>query len=124
MEIIGVISIGIVALFFFLILSNNFKKILGILFVLVFIIRQCNLHNSDKNGVTIEQKVKPIKNSTSIQEIKLPKYNHKLNYKEKDTYIQKRSNGYSRTYYRGPRGGCYYINSNGNKTYVDRSLCN
>ena len=30
----------------------------------------------------------------------------------------------SRTYYRGPRGGCYYINSNGNKTYVSRSLCN
>ena len=29
----------------------------------------------------------------------------------------------SRTYIRGPRGGCYYINSNGNKTYVDRSLC-
>ncbi|WP_420400824.1 hypothetical protein [Flagellimonas sp.] len=31
---------------------------------------------------------------------------------------------YSRRYYRGPRGGCYYINSNGNKTYVARSLCN
>ncbi len=30
----------------------------------------------------------------------------------------------SRQYIRGPRGGCYYINSNGNKTYVDRSLCN
>ena len=30
----------------------------------------------------------------------------------------------SRTYIRGPRGGCYYINRNGNKTYVDRSLCN
>ena len=30
----------------------------------------------------------------------------------------------SRNYIRGPRGGCYYINSNGNKTYVDRSLCN
>lgn len=29
-----------------------------------------------------------------------------------------------RTYIRGPRGGCYYINSSGNKTYVDRSLCN
>lgn len=29
-----------------------------------------------------------------------------------------------RTYYRGPRGGCYYINSNGNKTYVARSMCN
>jgi hypothetical protein len=27
-------------------------------------------------------------------------------------------------YIRGPRGGCYYINSNGNKVYVDRSLCN
>ncbi len=26
-------------------------------------------------------------------------------------------------YYLGPRGGCYYINSNGNKTYVDRSYC-
>ncbi|WP_405199368.1 hypothetical protein [Christiangramia sp. LLG6405-1] len=23
----------------------------------------------------------------------------------------------------GPEGGCYYINSNGNKTYVDRSEC-
>ncbi|WP_109853325.1 hypothetical protein [Aquimarina sp. AU58] len=30
----------------------------------------------------------------------------------------------TRTYYRGPRGGCYYINSNGNKTYVARSMCN
>lgn len=30
----------------------------------------------------------------------------------------------SRKYIRGPRGGCYYINGNGNKTYVDRSLCN
>lgn len=30
----------------------------------------------------------------------------------------------SRTYIRGPRGGCYYINSNGGKTYVDRSMCN
>lgn len=25
--------------------------------------------------------------------------------------------------YKGPEGGCYYINSNGNKTYVDKSLC-
>lgn len=23
----------------------------------------------------------------------------------------------------GPQGGCYYINSNGNQTYVDRSEC-
>ncbi|WP_143032251.1 hypothetical protein [Tenacibaculum sp. MAR_2009_124] len=25
--------------------------------------------------------------------------------------------------YTGPRGGCYYYNSNENKTYVDRSEC-
>lgn len=29
-----------------------------------------------------------------------------------------------KTYYRGPRGGCYYISPNGRKSYVDRSLCN
>lgn len=29
-----------------------------------------------------------------------------------------------RTYIRGPRGGCYYLNSSGKKTYVDRGLCN
>jgi len=29
----------------------------------------------------------------------------------------------SRLYITGPRGGCYYINGNGNKTYVDRSMC-
>ncbi|MFD2920413.1 SH3 domain-containing protein [Terrimonas rubra] len=28
-----------------------------------------------------------------------------------------------RKYYTGPRGGCYFINSNGNKQYVDRSYC-
>lgn len=35
-----------------------------------------------------------------------------------------KSSSSSRNYIRGPRGGCYYINSNGNKTYVDRSTCN
>ncbi|MDQ3220524.1 MAG: hypothetical protein M3Q26_07230 [Acidobacteriota bacterium] len=29
----------------------------------------------------------------------------------------------SSRYIRGSRGGCYYLNSKGNKTYVDRSLC-
>lgn len=28
-----------------------------------------------------------------------------------------------RIYYTGRRGGCYYINGNGNKVYVDRSYC-
>ncbi|HLP97812.1 MAG TPA: hypothetical protein VK149_05155 [Sideroxyarcus sp.] len=27
------------------------------------------------------------------------------------------------TYITGPKGGCYYINSHGKKTYVDRALC-
>lgn len=35
-----------------------------------------------------------------------------------------KSSSSSGNYIRGPRGGCYYINSNGNKTYVDRSMCN
>jgi hypothetical protein len=30
-------------------------------------------------------------------------------------------NGHS--LYKGPDGGCYYINSNGNKVYVDRNKC-
>lgn len=29
-----------------------------------------------------------------------------------------------KTLYQGPKGGCYYYNSNGNKEYVARSLCN
>ncbi|KGL62926.1 hypothetical protein [Polaribacter sp. Hel1_85] len=29
-----------------------------------------------------------------------------------------------KTLYTGPEGGCYYYNSNNNKTYVDRSECN
>lgn len=29
-----------------------------------------------------------------------------------------------RKYIRGPFGGCYYLNSKGNKSYVDRSMCN
>jgi hypothetical protein len=29
----------------------------------------------------------------------------------------------TRTYSKGPRGGCYYLNSSGRKIYVDHSLC-
>jgi hypothetical protein len=35
-----------------------------------------------------------------------------------------RSSAESRVYIRGPKGGCYYINRNKNKQYVDRSMCN
>ena len=43
--------------------------------------------------------------------------------KSSSTYTPRKSYSSSRTYYTGPRGGCYYINSNGNKSYVDRSKC-
>lgn len=66
------------------------------------------------------------------------------NYKSKSENIQNQSSGNSRsnnsmnnstgnrnnetsayrTYYTGPKGGCYYINRDGNKIYVDKSLCN
>lgn len=29
----------------------------------------------------------------------------------------------ARTYYKGPRGGCYFINARGNKQYVDHKYC-
>jgi hypothetical protein len=31
--------------------------------------------------------------------------------------------GGTRTYYRGPRGGCYYLDRNGKKVYVDKDKC-
>ena len=33
------------------------------------------------------------------------------------------NSGSARTYLKGPKGGCYYLNSSGNKTYVDHSYC-
>lgn len=52
-------------------------------------------------------------------------YSHKtqLGNSNKTSFVERKSKN-SRIYYSGPRGGCYYINSNGNKTYVSRSLCN
>lgn len=38
-----------------------------------------------------------------------------------DTTLKGSSSG--RTYQKGPRGGCYYLNSGGNKVYVDKSFC-
>jgi hypothetical protein len=42
--------------------------------------------------------------------------------------VKPQANGQSttsgaRTYVLGPKGGCYYINSSGKKTYVDHSFC-
>lgn len=54
-------------------------------------------------------------------------YSHKTtltNYNHNNTSYEKKNYQSTRTYYKGSKGGCYYINSNGNKTYVSRSLCN
>ncbi len=52
-------------------------------------------------------------NSTHFDSIKRQKNSPSSNYKHKG----------GRTYYTGPRGGCYYLTSGGNKKYVDRSFC-
>ncbi len=49
-------------------------------------------------------------------------YNNSLN--SSTTKKKRNKPRTTRRYIRGSRGGCYYINSNGNKTYVDRSMCN
>lgn len=43
---------------------------------------------------------------------------------ETDRIIKQAMSEYgSRTYYTGPRGGCYYISGSGRRQYVDRSYC-
>ncbi len=69
------------------------------------------------------------KNSNKNPATYLIKSNNKQNkthnsFQYNNTIRKKRQISNYRRYYRGPRGGCYYINSNGNKSYVDRSLCN
>jgi len=41
----------------------------------------------------------------------------------KRSMISAPKSGSGRKYILGPRGGCYFINSHGNKEYVDRSYC-
>jgi hypothetical protein len=58
--------------------------------------------------------------SQSAQRLKSVKQNKYSLFDDESAPIYRSSR---RTYITGPRGGCYYINGNGNKTYVDRSLC-
>lgn len=41
-----------------------------------------------------------------------------------ETFIQCGKGKSGQQLYKGSKGGCYYINSNGNKTYIDKSNCN
>jgi hypothetical protein len=81
---------------------------------------------NNKIGYIKEKDLRQIK---KVRELKLVKksentYSNSLISKKKAKTTYKKKRTYSRSYYRGPRGGCYYINSNGNKSYVSRSLCN
>lgn len=70
---------------------------------------------------TLEKRVKAleikINNIATINTKSKP--NSTVNY-----YNSTKKKHSDRSYYRGSRGGCYYYNSNGNKQYVPRSLCN
>jgi hypothetical protein len=44
--------------------------------------------------------------------------------KSKSARVTSRKPASGHQYQSGPRGGCFYYNSSGNKVYVDRSLCN
>jgi hypothetical protein len=43
---------------------------------------------------------------------------------ESETFVPCGKTTSGQQLYKGSKGGCYYINSNNNKTYVERSECN
>ncbi len=43
--------------------------------------------------------------------------------KPKSATLASPSSTTGRTYQKGPRGGCYYLNSSGSKVYVDKAFC-
>jgi hypothetical protein len=75
--------------------------------------------------ITIEQhkrKTASERASNSINSTyQVPSYNSSSTYKNLNNYsTPSYSTGSGRTIHTGPRGGQYYINSNGNKTYVKK----
>ena len=122
-------------------------KKLTLLFFLIIASYQCNSQSIETTLYIKEELVKQrdelLKKAEEIQkriDAIDQKLGNKSNSKSDTQYITKTVNYNSlnssatkkkqnkpratRRYIRGSRGGCYYINSNGNKTYVDRSICN
>ncbi|WP_027391264.1 hypothetical protein [Aquimarina latercula] len=122
-------------------------KKLTLLFFLIIASYQCNSQSIETTLYIKEELVKQrdelLKKAEEIQkriDAIDQKLGNKSNSKSSTQYITKTVNYNSlnssttkkkrnklratRRYIRGSRGGCYYINSNGNKTYVDRSICN
>lgn len=67
-------------------------------------------HHQEFLNHKINQRISPQQNLTEIRKVLFFKWKCRTH------------NG--KTLWTEPRGGCYYYNSNGNKTYVDRSECN
>lgn len=57
-------------------------------------------------------------NPDNAQNFRWPKYKG-----GEKTIVGRPGNGPVRKYLLGPKGGCYYINAQGNKTYVDKKHC-
>lgn len=69
------------------------------------------------NKITEDKSVKANNEKQTQPELILDKPNTKVKSEDNSKNLP------SRKYIQGPRGGCYYINSGGGKTYVDRGLC-
>lgn len=80
------------------------------------------LFSQDQYATTSSGKKVILKDNGTWEYIK----NHNIGNNQRTSSANKISSSSTanRTYITGPRGGCYYINRNGNKTYVDRSFCN
>lgn len=94
---------------------------LSLLFIGIFI----SLNAQTQIATTADGRKVLLKNNETWEYVNTSSSNTKSPIKtlKKNNSIRK-TNSTTRTYIRGPRGGCYYINRNGGKTYVDRSLCN
>lgn len=109
-------------------------KMEKIILILVFLfLISCTYSQNDvecrKEIMTLKLKIESLENRIQVIENKISNQTETedLNIKSSSiNYLQtkKKKNKSRRVYHRGPRGGCYYYNSRGNKQYVSRSLCN
>jgi hypothetical protein len=76
----------------------------------------------ENNASTTNSEKTPTGNTDSKKEETKPTTNEPKTQDEEKPKAKSNSDG--RTYMKGAKGGCYYINKNGNKTYVDKELCN
>jgi len=97
---------------------------------LILVSYQCNSQSLETTLYLKEELIRQQTNNNSSSKTKYltKSINYDTNYfnaLNSTTTKKKRSKPRTtRRYIRGSRGGCYYINANGNKTYVDRSMCN